>query len=415
MTDADPVQAALEAALGAERAVDLLTALDNYSNQPNAVKGAAKRPSDPELESAAHRVLTAASPRDLDDALDSIGMWGLLTLAARADATILDSLPGSRADNPKVAAIRRAATKHHKALAAPTAAAGSSSGDGTGTATAVPTKVSEVAAWLKSHPEADPALFAPAAGQRAAARRAALRALGSLATPQAFAVLAQYAAKAYSDADLVELHRAWGRFDRREFAATMFGPGAADLGLGVCSTIEGIGAVTGLRGLGVIFEKQADLSPLTECTELRVLQVRATEGSHLESIAPLAQLPQLRHLELTGETRGADLGQLAGTPIEQLELALEGADGSFLSDMPQLRGLKLSGGREPHPAFDDPTTFETLPVHPGLTEVILGLVRGGVTVVLYQHESWVPPFAATVPDGVAAESAHGYLRLNPAR
>ena len=50
MTETYPIQERVEAALGAERADKLLTGLDNYSNQPNAVKGAAKRPSDPEVE-----------------------------------------------------------------------------------------------------------------------------------------------------------------------------------------------------------------------------------------------------------------------------------------------------------------------------------------------------------------------------
>ncbi|WP_435743603.1 hypothetical protein [Microbacterium sp. PMB16] len=112
MTETYPIQAKLELALGTERADQLLTKLDNYSNQPNAVKGAAKRPSDPELEASAHAAFATATPEEVDLELDSIGMWGLLTLAARADVTILDSLPPWRADNPKVATIRRAAAKH---------------------------------------------------------------------------------------------------------------------------------------------------------------------------------------------------------------------------------------------------------------------------------------------------------------
>ena len=110
-----PIQEALAAAPGAERSEQLLTALDNYSNQPNAVKGAAKRESDPEVEAAAHAVFAAAAPEDIDLELDTIGMWGLLTLAARADVTILDALPEDRRDSPKVASIRRAALKHHRA------------------------------------------------------------------------------------------------------------------------------------------------------------------------------------------------------------------------------------------------------------------------------------------------------------
>ena len=116
MTETFPIQADLESALGAERAQQLLTKLDNYSNQPNAVTGASKRPSDPEVEAIALAAFAAAAPEEVDFELDSIGMWGLLTLAARADVTILDSLPTSRVDNPKVATIRRASAKYRKGL-----------------------------------------------------------------------------------------------------------------------------------------------------------------------------------------------------------------------------------------------------------------------------------------------------------
>ena len=116
VTETFPIQAQFERALGSERADRLLTKLDDYSNQPNAVKGAVKRPSDPELEAMAHAAFAAASPEEVDHELDSIGMWGLLTLAARADVTILDRLPASRTDNAKVATIRRAAVKYQKGL-----------------------------------------------------------------------------------------------------------------------------------------------------------------------------------------------------------------------------------------------------------------------------------------------------------
>lgn len=116
MTDM-PIQTALEAALGTKRSDQLLAALDNYSNQPNAVKGAAKRPSDPEVEATARAVFAAAAPEDIDLELDTIGMWGLLTLAARADVTILEVVPDDRKDNPKVASIRRAAIKYRNGRA----------------------------------------------------------------------------------------------------------------------------------------------------------------------------------------------------------------------------------------------------------------------------------------------------------
>ena len=112
-----PIQERLREALGAERTDRLLPELDNNTNQPNAVKGAAKRPSDPELEAIAYAVFAAAAPKDMDLELDSIGMWGLLTLAARADVTILDTLPAWRLDNPKLGTIRRASAKYRKSLA----------------------------------------------------------------------------------------------------------------------------------------------------------------------------------------------------------------------------------------------------------------------------------------------------------
>lgn len=116
LTETYPIQAKVESALGPERADQVPRKLDDYSNQPNAVKGAAKRPSDPELEAIAHAAFAAATPEEVDFELDSIGMWGLLTLSARADVTIVDRLPASRADNPKVATIKRAAATHRKGL-----------------------------------------------------------------------------------------------------------------------------------------------------------------------------------------------------------------------------------------------------------------------------------------------------------
>lgn len=118
MTETYPIQARVESALGTERAERLLSALDNYSNQPNAIKGAVKRPSDPEVEAVAHAAFASATPDEVDLELDSIGMWGLLVLAARADVTILDALPAERADSPKVASIRRASAKHRHAHSA---------------------------------------------------------------------------------------------------------------------------------------------------------------------------------------------------------------------------------------------------------------------------------------------------------
>ncbi|MGY5766297.1 hypothetical protein ACXET9_13980 [Brachybacterium sp. DNPG3] len=411
----DPIEDALGAALGTERAEQLLTTFDAHTNQPNAVKGAAKRPSDPELEATLLRVITAASPQDLDEALDSIAMWGLLALAARADATVLDDLPEGRSASPKVATIRRSAARHRKALAVASMRPAADVAELTVRGVTPPAKVSEVAAWLTTHSDPDPAVLAPTTGQRATARRAALRALGTLATPAALAVLAQYATDRHTDADLAELYRAWARFDRREFAAAMFGPAAADLRLGGCSTIEGIGAVEGLRGLSVILDEQADLAPLAECTDLRRLQILATVDSGLTSISPITRLLHLTDLELTGTTRGADLSQLADTPVERMTLALDGAEGSFLAEMPRLRWLALSGEREEDPALGSRIASDPSSADPALTGVILTIVRRGVTVVLHQHEGWVPAFMANAPRDITVDTINGSPRLRLAR
>lgn len=404
-----PIQAALADIIGVERYETLVTGLDNYVNQPNAVKGAAKRPSDPEIEAIAFTVFSAASLKDVDLELDTIGMWGLLTLAARADVSVLDHLPEYRKTNPKVASIKRASARHRKLLAeeanAPAASAEQPGPD-------VPMKVSEVAKWLNSHPDVDPTLFSPAPGQRAAARRAALRALGSLATPEALRVLAQYAADSYSDADLGELHRAWGNFDRREFAATMFGPGAQYLTLGVCSTIEGIGGVPELRTLVVNFEKRVDLAPLAECPELENLDVNVIEDARFTNVEPLTRLPHLSMLKISGDTRNADLSLLADSPVSSLRISLEGAEGSFLLAMPRLRFVELSGARDAPSGGVETDEYDVRPVHPGLGQVVIDLVRAGVEVTLYKDESWVRPFADAVPEDVAVEIARGYVRLD---
>lgn len=414
MPNLEPFLGTLFDALGTDRAESVLSQLDRYSNQPNAVKGAAKRPSDPEIELAALRVFEGADPRSTIDALDSIAMWGLLTLAARADAAILERLPSDISASPKVASIRRAAAKHRKEQQSATPAPARRDAVTTmADRPVLPAKVSEVGKWLAAHPDTDPRVFAPHPGQRAAARRSALRALGAMATPAALEVLAEYAAPEYSDADLAELHRAWGRFDRRAFAAAMFGAGASGLRLDVCSTIEGIGAVEGLTALDVILTKRADLTPLEECADLRRLRIHATIGSGLTSVEPLTRLPHLAHLELIGITRGADLTVLRNAPIEQLYLHLDGADGAFLSELPRLRSLKLSCAYETHSAFEEPDDApESRPAHPGSAGTVVDLVRAGVTVVLYRHEAWVPPFIASAPEDVSVAEANGFVRLS---
>lgn len=194
----DPVLYALGNRIGAERAEELIARTDRYTNLPNMVAGYAKLRSDPEVERAALEVVedstlagalglgepeaahtnTTETPAQIRDALrqfahgdylPSEACWALLTLAARADLTVLDRL------DPRVAApqyatrliakIRRAAVKHQKELAA---------GGGSADAPNVPQKVSEVKRWLAEHPDVDPAVLAPRGKGRAATRAAAI-------------------------------------------------------------------------------------------------------------------------------------------------------------------------------------------------------------------------------------------------
>ncbi|MFB8230752.1 hypothetical protein [Cellulosimicrobium sp. NPDC055967] len=425
MSGPTDVLAVLSGAVGAARAEQLLARFDRYSNQPNAVRGASRLPSDPALERAALRVfedpdLGAAdglAASSLAGALDARALWALLALAARADVTVLDRLPAEAAERgaPKVASIRRAVAKHAAtsgsapASSAPPASPPASAGDDV---PALPEKVAQVAAWVAAHPGADPRWFAARPGQRAAERRVALRALGTLATPAALDVLAGYARDSYPDAELAELHRAWGRFDRRTFSATMFRPARAVLQLGACSTIEGIGAVPGLTGLGAVLTGPADLAPLAECTDLRRLHVSVVGGG-LTGLEALVQLPALTELHLVGATAGADLSVLRHTAVERLSLSLDGADGGFLTHVPHLRSLKLSGGSGPEDAgYADEDGPAPLPAHPGLVDVVLRLVSDGVQVVVYRHErSWVSRLTAAAPSDVFVVERSGYVGL----
>ena len=121
--------------LGAERTEAVLKKFSNYSNQPNAVKGASKLPADPALEDAALRVFDDPELGALES-LDSAGssmlarlaafdhtriLWALLALAARSDVTVLDRISPELAESaaPKIASIRRAVKKHAVALANP--------------------------------------------------------------------------------------------------------------------------------------------------------------------------------------------------------------------------------------------------------------------------------------------------------
>lgn len=380
-------------AIGDPAAAALIRRLNGYSNLPNTVKGASKLPADPVIEQVALRCFDDAElvARTVDGY--SQILWGLLALAARADIEVLDrvapAIPDRHGD--KVRMIRRAAAKHDPHPAPPTVPR---AGD-----VVLPTKLSEVKRWLAAHPDVDPTVLAPRSAQTAAQRRAAIRALGAIGTDDALRVLAGYAQDAYPEADLAELHRAWGRFDRREFAAAMFSSSPFILRLGACSSIEGIGAVAGLRGLDVTFLDHVDLTPLVECQTLDHVQVHVTDRAIVTSVEPLTQLPLLRELHLIGRTGTADLTVLARTPVERLYIHLEGADGEFLAAMPHLHSLKVASDAEG-------------PAAAAFAAVLVGLASRGVQVVMYRHQkALVSAVMAAAPTDLTVVESNGLVGL----
>lgn len=365
----DPVQSALATRLGDDVATALLSRLERYSNLPNTVKGTAKAEPAPDVEAAALAVVE--DPELTEELIAGFRFWGLLTLAARADVGVLDRTAERLADEDHVrrllASIRRATAKHDAAAPRPAAT--------DAPAPSAPQKVSAVKAWLAAHPTPDPEELAPRPRQRAAARAAAVRALGAIGTPRALDVLSRYAAESYPDAVLTELHRAWGAFDRRDFAAAMFRPAPYTLDLGIAPSLEGIGAVPGLTSLDVVLTDGADLTPLTECTALHTLRVGAEGEPGLLGVEPLLALPELSELHLTRTTRHADLTPLADLAVRRLVLDLDGADGAFLLRMPRLERLLLRDDAPPEASDHDNGA------------VAAALVRAGVQVTVYRHQA----------------------------
>lgn len=266
---------------------------------------------------------------------------------------------------------------------------------------ALPQKISEVKGWLEAHADIDPAVLGPYPKQKAAARRASMRALGLLATPAALDALSKYAQEDYPDAELEELHRMWSSFDRREFAAKMFLPGSYRLNLGVTKSLEGIEAVGGLTGIDAIFTGETDLDSLAECVELRRVKILCNVKQGVKSVEPLTKLPALIALDISGTTRSAHLELLAGTATEKLSISLDGGDGSFLLEMPKLHTLVLAGGTTAEEDMSAPESWAPEPIaaHPGLAKVVLELVSRGVNVVVNAYEKhWVNALMEQVED-----------------
>lgn len=415
MADA-PVTTALARHVGLGAATHFTAKVSRYASWPNLIRGISAMPATADLEAAALALIDdpsmatdlglVSSPAAGTDptlaravAVLSVGTTtlGLLTLAARADVGVVDRVAGMVGgvswDETHLEMIRRGAARH-AAADRPTAGAPAPQAAHPD----APQRVSEVKAWLGTHGGVDVSVLAPYDKQKATARTAAIRALGEIATPQALEVLGQYASDSYPDKVLDELHTAWGRFDRRAFAAAMFRQAPWRLDLGFASSVEGIGAVSGLTSLKVGFSGPADLSPLAECTGLTTLWVASPFEPGLLSVAPLLGLTELSELHLTEKTHDADLTALAALPVRRLRLDLDGADCSFLLEMPRLERLLLTG------AVPGTATYD----------VIVALVQKGVRVVVYQHETeWVTGLRerAERETGVFLVEAHGRIGL----
>lgn len=416
MADA-PVTTALARHVGLDAATRFTAKASRYASWPNLIRGISAMPATPDLEAAALALVDdpsmatalglgpSAAP-GTDPALArtvavlSVGSTtlALLTLAARADIEVVDRVADVLGDvgwdETHLATIRRSAAKHAAAGRRATVESAPQAGQSPD----APQRVSEVKAWLGTHGGVDVGVLAPYDKQKATARTAAVRALGEIATPQALEVLGQYASDSYPDKVLDELHTAWGRFDRRAFAAAMFRQAPWRLDLGFASSVEGIGAVSGLTSLKVGFSGPADLSPLAECTGLTTLWVASPYEPGLLSVAPLLGLTELTELHLTEVTRHADLTALADLPVRRLRLDLDGVDCSFLLEMPRLERLLLTG------AVPGTATYD----------VVVALVQKGVRVAVYQHESeWVTGLRerAEQETGVFLVEAHGRIGL----
>lgn len=380
----DPVSRFIVAAApgaGVRPAVEYLAQADKFDGCAKLARGIAKIPAVDPLQAAALQAsgdeATVAQFNAGDPEFPDKGFWAIVALAARADATVLDRLASrlTGGDSECLLAQLRAATDAYLQLVE----AGKIPHGPRLAEPAAPQKASEVARWLAARPTPDVALLEPHRGQKAAAKVAAVRALGEIGGADALAVLARYAAGEYSDAMLKELHGAWGRFDRREFAAAMFRTDARVLDLGEATNLEGIEAVPNLTALKVVFDRNIDLSPLARCESLTSLVMLGGRARELD-LSVVAEAPLLEELSISANLRGADLTPLARSKVKRLSISLDGGPSDVLLEMPKLEWVKVSG-RGTHAEVD-----------PGLIDVVLELARRRVKVVLWEHErEWVTP------------------------
>lgn len=113
-----------------------------------------------------------------------------------------------------------------------------------------------------------------------------------------------------------------------------------------------------------------DLSPLAELA-VRELEVDGNlQGTDLSPLARMA----VRDVKLIGIPAGVDLSALSGLGASTLQIELAGVNPAFLTQLPNLWGLRLSAGQE---FTDEDGTFR---------QTVFSLVRSGVLVAVYRFE-----------------------------
>ncbi|NVB41134.1 hypothetical protein G6O69_25060 [Pseudenhygromyxa sp. WMMC2535] len=142
----------------------------------------------------------------------------------------------------------------------------------------------------------------------------------------------------------------------------------------------GAGALTQLRSLDLGHAGWVDFAPLANLTELEALVLCSTDAFDLR---PLAELGELRSLDLRGSTAVADLAPLANlTKLERLRLGYTRVrDLGPLRELPALRDLDLSGTNIN--TVDQLMTFpalERVEVHGSSLREVQRLVERGVRV-----------------------------------
>jgi hypothetical protein len=282
----------------------------------------------------------------------------------------------------------------------------------------VPTKVSEVKAWLAARPTMDAATLKSLAKrpkQKAAEMAAAVRALAQIGTSDALQVIATYRPKVidgeaehegrfgdtFPDAVAREILAAWGRFDRRAFAKKIFS-GLGSLWIahgGEIEDLTGIGAAKELLDLRIFVSPTCDLAPLAACVELGRLEINVS--GRTGGLEPIARIPALDHLAIINGHKldQAAVDALAGAKlVARLYLTVGPTiDLHALTALPALKRLKLGAGDRAADARTAATLRE--------------LVRRGVDVCLYDHEKWPRDLTSGSIPGVASAVQGGYIVL----